>query len=154
MGDHGWQLGEMDEWRKMTNWELGVRVPLIIRAPWVATGHAVSDALVEAVDLYPTFAELAGLPPPGSGANGYPVQHLEGRSIVPNLVNASAPGGQYAFSRECWGGSSMFYFITTRESPSPRCVSLAVTTNQSSICVLATNRVQATISCFYILDES
>ena len=84
----------------MTNWELGVRVPLIIRAPWVASGHAVSDALVEAVDLYPTFAELAGLPPPGSGAEGYPVQHLEGRSIVPNLVNASAPGSQYAFSRE------------------------------------------------------
>ena len=29
----------------------------------------------------------------------------------------------------------------TRESPSPRCVSLAVTTNQSSICELATNHV-------------
>ena len=26
-----------------------------------------------------------------------------------------------------------------KESPSPRCVSLAVTTNQSSICTLATN---------------
>ena len=60
---------------------------------------SVSDALVEAVDLYPTFAELAGLPPPGSGANGYPVQRLEGRSIVPSLVNASAPGAQGAFSR-------------------------------------------------------
>ena len=29
----------------------------------------------------------------------------------------------------------------TRESPSSRCVSLAATTNQSSICSLATNRV-------------
>lgn len=27
----GWQLGEMNEWRKMTNFELGVRVPLIVR---------------------------------------------------------------------------------------------------------------------------
>ena len=35
MGDHGWQLGEMNLWRKMTNFELGVRVPLIVRAPWL-----------------------------------------------------------------------------------------------------------------------
>ena len=35
--------------------------------------------------------------------------------------------------------------IATRESPSPRSVSLAVTTNQSSICALATNHAQASI---------
>lgn len=34
--DHGWHLGEYAMWEKRTNWELGTRVPLIIRAPWIA----------------------------------------------------------------------------------------------------------------------
>ncbi len=51
--DHGWQLGEHGEWRKMTNFELGVRVPLMIRAPWKAAGMGKrSSALVELVDMY------------------------------------------------------------------------------------------------------
>ena len=41
----------------------------------------------------------------------------------------------------------------TRESPSQCCVSLAVTTNQSSVCALATNLV-CDYSCLYILDIS
>ena len=32
-GDHGWQLGEHDTWAKMTNFEVALRTPLIIRAP-------------------------------------------------------------------------------------------------------------------------
>ena len=66
-GDHGWQLGEHGAWRKMTNWELAARVPLIVRAPWLgarAVGARV-DALVELVDVLPSIADLAGvsLPP-------------------------------------------------------------------------------------------
>ena len=34
-GDHGWQLGEHDSWHKFTNFELGTRVPLIMRAPFI-----------------------------------------------------------------------------------------------------------------------
>jgi len=49
----------------MTNFELGVRVPLIIRDPALASSHGVkTPALIEAVDLYQTLAALAGLPPP------------------------------------------------------------------------------------------
>eukprot|EP00038_Savillea_parva_P005551 m.158109 g.158109 ORF g.158109 m.158109 type:complete len:461 (-) comp11732_c1_seq22:3518-4900(-) len=92
MGDHGWQLGEMDEWRKMTNWELGVRVPLIIRCPWMPASHGVkTPALVEAVDLFQTVVALAGLADPTSGTD-YPVQNVQGNSLLPYLQNPPTNG--------------------------------------------------------------
>jgi arylsulfatase A-like enzyme len=88
LGDHGWQLGEMDEWRKMTNWELGVRVPLIIRAPHKPASHGVkTPALAELVDLYPTLASLAGLPDPLK--NG---ENIQGDELSP-LFDAPITNG-------------------------------------------------------------
>ena len=59
---HGWQLGEHNIWGKHTNFELATRVPLILRVPGAAP-RRVAD-IVESLDLYPTLASLAGLPPP------------------------------------------------------------------------------------------
>jgi iduronate 2-sulfatase len=79
-GDHGYSLGESSIWEKFTNFEQGVRVPLIVRAPWLGAG-SVAD-LVELVDLYPTMAALAGVPlPPG--------EVFDGQSLVP-LMSAAA----------------------------------------------------------------
>lgn len=87
-GDHGWQLGELGEWRKFTNFEIATRVPLIIRAPWLASAkNARSDALVELVDVMPTIADLAGVSPPGVGETP-----LDGVSLVPILAG-TAPNG-------------------------------------------------------------
>jgi len=70
-GDHGYQLGEHDSWHKMTNWELAVRTPLIIRAPWKPASMGKSTyALVELVDLYRTIAELVGAPEPSKDIEG------------------------------------------------------------------------------------
>eukprot|EP01062_Namystynia_karyoxenos_P073788 TRINITY_DN70617_c0_g1_i1.p1 TRINITY_DN70617_c0_g1~~TRINITY_DN70617_c0_g1_i1.p1 ORF type:complete len:542 (+),score=138.58 TRINITY_DN70617_c0_g1_i1:75-1628(+) len=60
--DHGYQLGELNEWSKKTDTELATRVPLIIRVPWkTASVGQVTEVKAELVDLYRTLAELAGL---------------------------------------------------------------------------------------------
>ena len=60
--DHGYQLGELNEWSKKTNTELATRVPLLIRAPWKgASAGARSSVRAELVDLYRTLVDLTGL---------------------------------------------------------------------------------------------
>eukprot|EP00756_Hemistasia_phaeocysticola_P024467 Hpha_TRINITY_DN15950_c1_g11::TRINITY_DN15950_c1_g11_i1::g.70714::m.70714/K01136/IDS; iduronate 2-sulfatase len=61
--DHGWHLGEYAMWEKRTNWELGTRVPLIIRVPWIdgASSGKRTKALVELVDLYKTVCDVMGV---------------------------------------------------------------------------------------------
>jgi iduronate 2-sulfatase len=71
-GDHGWHLGDHGMWCKHTNYEEATRIPLIIKVP--GRQGEVSQALVETVDLYPTLAQLAGLPAP---------EGLDGRSFAP-----------------------------------------------------------------------
>ena len=84
-GDHGWHLGDHGWWCKHDNYEQAARIPLIVAAPGVAKpGTHAAKALVETVDLYPTLAELAGLPAPK------PPQGLEGRSFVPALRDPQA----------------------------------------------------------------
>jgi sucrose-6-phosphate hydrolase SacC (GH32 family)/arylsulfatase A-like enzyme len=89
-GDHGYHLGENGLFTKMTNFELGTHVPLIVSAPGMKTAGQRTRALVELVDLYPTLAELAGLSKP---------LHLEGRSFAPLLADPAQPWKQAAFSQ-------------------------------------------------------
>jgi arylsulfatase A-like enzyme len=79
--DHGWHVGEKGISGKNTLWERSTRVPLIIAGPGVAKG-AKCESPAELVDLYPTLAELCGLP----RRDG-----LDGHSLVPQLRDAKAP---------------------------------------------------------------
>ena len=89
-GDHGYHLGENSVWTKMTNFENGTRVPLIVSVPGMKTTGQHSRALVELVDLYPTLAEVCALPLP---------KHLEGTSFAPLLEKPDQPWKKAAFSQ-------------------------------------------------------
>ena len=62
MGDHGWNLGEKQHWRKFALWEETTRTTLMVSAPGVTKGGATCSRTVNLMDLYPTLVELAGLP--------------------------------------------------------------------------------------------
>lgn len=50
---------------KMMTWEGGIRVPTVVRWPGTIPAGGVSDEMVSSMDLYPTFAGLAGASLPG-----------------------------------------------------------------------------------------
>jgi N-acetylglucosamine-6-sulfatase len=69
MSDNGMLLGEHRIGGKLWPYEESIRVPLLVRSPWI--DHAVVDPrLVLNIDLAPTFAAVAGV------AQGSPVDGL------------------------------------------------------------------------------
>jgi iduronate 2-sulfatase len=91
-GDHGWHLGDHGWWCKHDNYEQATRIPLIVVAPGVTTpGARATNALVETVDIYPTLAELAGLPAPQVP------QGIEGKSFVSVLRDPNLGAKNYLY---------------------------------------------------------
>ncbi|CAD6208056.1 GSCOCG00010330001-RA-CDS [Cotesia congregata] len=60
--DHGWSLGEHSLWAKYSNFDVAVRVPLIVSIPKKTKSQVYVKSIVELVDLFPTIAELIKLP--------------------------------------------------------------------------------------------
>ncbi len=111
VGDHGFHLGEQNDWAKHTNFDVGTRVPLIIKVPGEAANQ-VTAALAELVDLYPTIIELAGLPVPSAvQRGGYP---LEGDSLARFVSSPSDVASRGAFSQWRRDGYSGYSIRTTR----------------------------------------
>ncbi|MFT5403269.1 MAG: iduronate 2-sulfatase [Verrucomicrobiales bacterium] len=83
-GDHGFHLGDLGIWTKHTNYEQANRIPLLVVAPGVTHPQSNTRQPAESVDVFPTLAELAGLPAPTGP------QPKDGKSLVPVLKDPQA----------------------------------------------------------------
>jgi arylsulfatase A-like enzyme len=84
-GDNGLAIGSHGLMGKQNVYEHSVRVPLLLAGPGIPKGHR-TDALCYLLDVFPTLAELAGVPR---------LPEMEGRSLKP--LFAERP----AFGRDC-----------------------------------------------------
>lgn len=99
VADNGYGLGEHNHFEKYTNFETDTRVPLIVRAPWKPNAAgARTAALVELVDLYPSLAELAGIPVDPAK------ESIDGKSWAHLLDDPAAAHKDFALSQHprCW----------------------------------------------------
>ena len=87
--DHGYHLGEHFLWGKVTLFEIGNRVPLLIRVPGKTPPGSVSQGLIELVDLFPTLAELCKIDTPSD---------IQGRSAVGMLEDPDLPGKEVVYT--------------------------------------------------------
>lgn len=76
--DHGYHLGEKHHWEKGTLWNESTNSLLTIYAPGVTQPGTVINETVSLLDIWPTMNDLCNLPP---------VDHIEGESLVPLMLN-------------------------------------------------------------------
>ena len=93
-GDHGWQLGELGEWCKHTNFELATRAPMMIRVPGITDGGKVTQAFSEHIDLFPTLTQAAAGVTLPACPEGQAILNTDlctmGRSLLP-LIKGDVP---------------------------------------------------------------
>jgi arylsulfatase A-like enzyme len=79
-GDHGWQFGEKERWRKFTLWSAGSQTTLIFSSPSQVIRGQVCKTPVDLMAVYPTIVELVG---------ESPREDIDGASIVSLLNDCS-----------------------------------------------------------------
>lgn len=126
--DHGYQLGELNEWSKKTNNELATRVPMLIRVPWKHKSVGQRTRVrAELVDVYRTLAELAGLDqdlqPDIQGTSLAPL--FDNPSPAPSSALATKPA--YSQIGSCACGVYTKGNWTGKECDAGRCVRTNVT---------------------------
>ena len=93
--DHGFHIGEKENWEKFALWDQTTRVPLFISAPGISKAGGRTRQPATLTDLYPTLCELSGLPVPGQ---------CDGHSLVPQLRDPATPHARTSLtSFQFWG---------------------------------------------------
>ncbi len=93
--DHGDYAGEHGRFEKCggISTRAITRIPLIVRFPRSVAAGGVCERIVEAVDVFPTLCELAGLEIPN---------HVQGRSFASLLAGADEPIRDSALTENPW----------------------------------------------------
>lgn len=78
--DHGFHIGEKENWEKFALWEQTTRTPLFIHAPGVSADGQKTHQPTTTTDLFPTLCDLVGLPTPAQ---------CTGVSIAPQVRDPS-----------------------------------------------------------------
>ncbi len=89
-GDHGWKLGDHNSWGKMTNYNIDLKVPMIIRYPNQENRGAQTFEITELIDMFPSLCELAGIKIP---------DYMQGTSFVPLIKDPKRSWKNAAFSQ-------------------------------------------------------
>ena len=90
-GDHGWHLGNGQQWGKHTPFEIANRSVLMIRSPNIKGGFS-TNALAETLDIYPTLLDLCK---PKFQQTHHP---LDGVSLAPILKKEKKSVRKHAIS--------------------------------------------------------
>ncbi len=111
-GDHGFHLGDHNEWGKHTNLEQATRVPFMISVPGLPEGQT-TETPVGLLDLFPTLCELAGIPEPIQPPNSVDPspRPLAGRSLV-SLLDGTVEQVQTGIVNH-YGGNNYGYAYRT-----------------------------------------
>lgn len=105
LSDHGEMMGEHGAWTKdVFGYDAVVRIPLIWRLPGGEQGGTRRTQLASSLDVMPTLLDLTGLS----------AEHaMEGRSLVPELHDASVAGPEFDVS-ELFGVHNAKFCSTVR----------------------------------------
>lgn len=95
--DHGWNLGDSQQWGKHTLLDRAVKSPLMISVPGMSTAGQYSDSLVESIDLFPTLVDIC------NPSHAKAEKRLDGKSLLPILSDPMASVREASFSY--WKGS-------------------------------------------------
>ncbi|HQU43544.1 MAG TPA: sulfatase-like hydrolase/transferase [Pirellulales bacterium] len=103
--DHGYHMYQHGLWQKMSLFENSAHVPLIVSLPRAAGRGKSNAGPVELVDIYPTLADLCGLPAP---------DYLDGTSLRPVLDGPSKSVKEAAFTQVRRGDFDGYSIRTSR----------------------------------------
>ncbi|HVA50501.1 MAG TPA: sulfatase [Pirellulales bacterium] len=103
--DHGYHMYQHGLWQKMSLFENSAHVPLIVSLPGAAGRGKSNAGPVELVDIYPTLADLCGLPAP---------DYLDGTSLRPALNGPSKSVKEAAFTQVRRGDFDGYSIRTSR----------------------------------------
>jgi len=97
--DHGYHLGEKWHWHKQALWQRATHVPFIVQAPGLTKPGSRCERPVDLMNVYPTLADLAGLPPP---------KQVDGVSLRPLLKDPQAPWDRSAINTFLRGNHGIY----------------------------------------------